>query len=439
MKSIFFVSFAIILLILSSANAQNRQVIQEEAKSERRVALIIGNSAYEIGALKNPVNDAKDMAQVLRELGFDVIYRENLNQNDMKRAIRAFGEKLRGDGVALFYYAGHGVQVRGVNYLVPVNARVETEEEVEYECVDAGFVLTQMERAENRINIVILDACRNNPFARSFRSASRGLAQMDAPSGTLIAYATAPGSIASDGNARNGLYTQELLKNIRTPGLGVEEAFKRVRISVRNLTQGKQTPWESSSLIGDFYFIGAKTASARESVPAANPSTSPTNIEISYWETIRNSTNVNDFQAYLREFPNGRFVTLARNRITMLETVASKSPSSRPSSIESSDENKFEFDGHIVEIYYRDKDGINRLDDASKVAARLKSLGAIVKIEKANYKDFGNTVFYGRTDSAKIAAKIAKSISDIVEVFPQKMGWLSQWKKDVFAIVLQIP
>ncbi len=257
MKNLFVVVFVIIPLLVSSAYAQQRQLIQEDSRSEKRVALVIGNSAYPTAPLKNPVNDAQDMAQALRGLGFDVIYRENLNQNDMKRVIREFGAKIRNGGVGLFYYAGHGVAVKGINYLVPVDAKVESEEEVEYECVDAGFVLAQMDSAGNRLNIAILDACRNNPFARSFRSASRGLAQMDAPSGTLIAYATAPGSVASDGSARNGLYTQELLKFVRTPGLGIEEVFKQVRISLRNLTQGKQTPWESSSLTGDFYFSGS--------------------------------------------------------------------------------------------------------------------------------------------------------------------------------------
>lgn len=250
------ISFALILLLASSTYMQQSQLTQEAIRTERRVALVIGNSAYENAPLKNPVNDAQDMTQALRGLGFDVTFGENLNQNEMKRAIRAFGEKLRSDGgVGLFYYAGHGVQVKGVNYLIPVDTKVESEEEVEYEAVDAGFVLAQMESANNRLNIVILDACRNNPFARSFRSASRGLAKMDAPSGTLIAYATAPNSVANDGNARNGIYTQELLKFMRTPNLSVEEVFKGVRIAVRSLTQNRQTPWEESSLVGDFYFV----------------------------------------------------------------------------------------------------------------------------------------------------------------------------------------
>ena len=242
------------LLLASSFYAQQRGIGLKSSPSGQRVALIIGNSDYEFAPLKNPINDAQDMAQALRELGFDIIYKENLDQNDMKRVIREFGAKIRKGGVGLFYYAGHGLQVKGENYLIPINMKVESEEEVEYEAVDTGLVLAQMESAGNSMNIVILDACRNNPFVRSFRSASRGLAQMNAPSGTLIAYATAPGSVASDGNVRNGLYTQELLKNIKTPGLGIEDVFKRVRIAVRNLTQGKQTPWESSSLIGDFYF-----------------------------------------------------------------------------------------------------------------------------------------------------------------------------------------
>lgn len=254
MKGLISASFAFVLLSISSAYAQPRMLTQDVSHSERRVALVIGNSAYETAPLRNPVNDAEDIAQALGELGFEIIHKENVRQNDMKRAIREFGEKIRNSDVALFYYAGHGVQVNGQNYLIPIGATIEKEEEVEYESVDVGFVLAQMTDGGGRINIVILDACRNNPFARSFRSATRGLALINAPSGTLMAYATAPGSVANDGTGRNGLYTQELLNNMRTPGLDVEEVFKRVRVAVRERTQAKQTPWESSSLVGNFYF-----------------------------------------------------------------------------------------------------------------------------------------------------------------------------------------
>ncbi|HYE13917.1 MAG TPA: caspase domain-containing protein [Pyrinomonadaceae bacterium] len=261
-----------LLLLLSPlpfpSRAQERQITVQGPREGRRVALVIGNSAYAFAPLKNPANDARDVAQALRELGFEVTHKENLSQKEMKRAVRDFGGAIRG-GVGLFYYAGHGVQVKGVNYLVPVGAEIASEEEVEYECVDIGFVLAQMESAANGMNLVILDACRNNPFARSFRSVSRGLALMDAPAGTLIAYATAPGSIASDGDGRNGIYTQELLKFMRVPNLSVEEFFKQVRISVRGITQGKQTPWESSSLIGSFYFnrTGAAAPTSAASAP----------------------------------------------------------------------------------------------------------------------------------------------------------------------------
>lgn len=257
----------IVLLLFSSTVilAQGSRKLEREntpkGDKANRTALVIGNSGYADAPLKNPVNDAGDMAAALKELGFEVLSHTNLNQNSMKRAIRDFGTKLRTKGgVGLFYYAGHGVQVRGVNYLIPVGAAVSTEEEIEYESVQAGLVLAQMEGAKNDLNIVILDACRNNPFARSYRSADKGLAQINAPSGTLIAYSTAPGSVASDGTGRNGLYTQELLKQMRITGLSIEDAFKNVRVAVRSATSEKQTPWESSSLTGAFYFSGDSTA-----------------------------------------------------------------------------------------------------------------------------------------------------------------------------------
>lgn len=241
--------------ILTVVQAQNRQLRQSDTDGRNRLALIIGNSDYKNSPLRNPVNDASDMARELKNLGFEVFSHTNLDQNEMKRAIREFGKKLKDNGgIGLFYYAGHGVQVKGVNFLIPVDAQANSEEDVEYESVEAGFVLAQMEAAGNSLNIVILDACRNNPFARLYRSADKGLAQMNAPSGTLIAYSTAPGSVAADGTGENGVYTAELLKQMKMPNLSIEDVFKQVRIAVRSQTQNKQTPWESSSLTGNFYF-----------------------------------------------------------------------------------------------------------------------------------------------------------------------------------------
>jgi hypothetical protein len=222
--------------------------------SERLTALVIGNSAYESAPLANPQNDARAMASALAELGFEVDQRTNVDQREMKRAIRDFGQRIALGGVGLFYFAGHGMQVGGNNYLIPTKADIQKEVDVDLEGVRVDSVLTEMDAAQNRLNMVILDACRNNPFQRSFRSAARGLAFTEAPNGTLIAYATAPGSVAADGDGENGIYTGALLRNLKVPGVTVEQMFKTVRVQVRNATGGAQTPWESSSLTGDFYF-----------------------------------------------------------------------------------------------------------------------------------------------------------------------------------------
>ncbi|MBT8350817.1 MAG: caspase family protein [Deltaproteobacteria bacterium] len=220
----------------------------------QKTALVIGNGAYKSSPLRNPANDASDIASMLKKLGFNVILKTNANQRTMKKSIRNFGNKLRHGGVGLFYYAGHAVQVHGANYLIPIGAQIESVSDIEYEAIHAGRVLGKMEDAGNGLNIIVLDSCRDNPFARSFRSSEKGLAKMDAPTGSILAYATAPGSIAADGTGRNGLYTSKLLKHMAIPGLEIEKVFKKVRIDVLRSSQKKQVPWESSSLIGEFYF-----------------------------------------------------------------------------------------------------------------------------------------------------------------------------------------
>jgi len=230
-------------------------VVDKNRDSRKRVALVIGNSSYQSSPLKNPVNDAHAMAASLRKLGFDVEERTNLGYISFNDAVENFGNKLKTGGVGLFYYAGHGMQVNGSNYLIPVDAKINNENEVRYKAVDAGLVLAKMESAKSDVNIAILDACRDNPFTRSFRSSSRGLVQMDAPTGTIIAYATAPGKTAADGDGKNGIYTEALIQALESPGLRVEEVFKRVRRLVLEKTAKAQVPWESSSLVGDFHFI----------------------------------------------------------------------------------------------------------------------------------------------------------------------------------------
>ena len=220
---------------------------------QARIALVIGNGDYKTAPLANPVNDAEDMAAVLKSNGFDVTLKTNAKMRAMDEAINAFGRKLRDGGDGLFYYAGHGIQVGGNNYLIPIGAAIESESDVKYKAINAGIILGKMEDAGNNLNIVILDACRNNPFARSFRSAEKGLARMDAPKGSLVAYATAPGSIAADGDGRNGIYTKHLIENIKRPGVKIEDVLKNVRVAVVKETGERQVPWESSSLMGNFY------------------------------------------------------------------------------------------------------------------------------------------------------------------------------------------
>ena len=230
------------------------------AQAERRTALVIGNGNYSAGPLANPSNDARDMAGVLKRLGFDVTLVTDGTYQQMDSAVSQFGRKLRQGGLGLFYYAGHGIQVAGENYLVPVDAAIQTEGDVKFKCLNAGFVLAKMEDAGNGLNVVILDACRNNPFGRSFRSAERGLAKMDASDGSLIAFATGPGKTAEDGNGKNGTYTKFLLQNIATPGLSLNDMFMRVRQGVREETGKRQVPWEVSSLTGNVYLAGGAGA-----------------------------------------------------------------------------------------------------------------------------------------------------------------------------------
>jgi hypothetical protein len=225
-----------------------------------RLALVVGNGAYgpDLGSLANPVNDADSIATALRSAGFSVEIVKNADQKTLKRAISSFGERLRKAGpsaTGLFFYAGHGIQSRGINYLVPIGANVQAEADVDLESVAADTVLRQMEEAGSSTNIVILDACRNMPLTRSFRNGSRGLARMEAPNGSFIAYSTAPGAVAADGEGRNSPFVAALVPKLATKGVPIETLFREVRKAVVASTSGKQTPWDSSSLLEPFVFV----------------------------------------------------------------------------------------------------------------------------------------------------------------------------------------
>ncbi|MBU1247115.1 MAG: caspase family protein [Proteobacteria bacterium] len=252
------IQFSIFFMLIASLTVSGVALASDGLPVlERRVALVIGNGTYRAGPLENAPKDAQDMAQALTEVGFQVRLMTDVGREKMITALDDFGRELALGGVGLFYYAGHGVQLKGRNYLVPVGTRVASASDVEFESIDAGRVLGKMEDAGNGLNIVILDACRNNPFASTYRSTDTGLARMDAPTGAIVAYATAPGKVALDGETgQGGVYTRNLLRAIRSPGVPIEEVFKIARIGVMQETGGEQVPWESSSLIGNFSFIG---------------------------------------------------------------------------------------------------------------------------------------------------------------------------------------
>jgi formylglycine-generating enzyme required for sulfatase activity len=282
-------------------------LLTPSALAEPRLALVIGNSNYgkETGQLPNPANDAALMAATLGKLGFEVTKLIDADQKQMKRAIADFGSALTAagpDAAGLFFYAGHGVQIAGENYLIPLKAEIRKEADAEVEAVPANWVLKQMEFAGNRINIIILDACRNNPLPRSMRGANRGLARMDAPRGSFIAYSTAPGETAADGEGKNSPYTEALAKAMMVPGVAIEETFRNARIDVLNRTGDQQVPWDSSSLTGAFYFqAGSAAAVSQTSAPAAPAPTLPS---VKAGDTIKDCPNCPD----LLVLPAGNFL-----------------------------------------------------------------------------------------------------------------------------------
>ncbi len=253
------------LVVLSGASS---------ALAEARLALVIGNSSYRsVTPLPNPMNDAKAVADQLKAMAFDVTAATDLNQADMRRAIRDFAAKIAEKGpetVALVFYAGHGVQVEGENFLVPVDAHIQREADIPIEALRLADLMNALAGVPSKVRIVILDACRNNPFSPGKQT--RGLAIVDAPTGSIVAYSTAPGTEATDGAGTNSPYTAALLEVIKQPNLPIEQAFKQVRLKVNQSTRGQQTPWESTSLISDFWFLPYDTAPA---APAVATATSP--------------------------------------------------------------------------------------------------------------------------------------------------------------------
>ena len=241
------------------AQAPHRTLRPQQAKVKpdgdvARVALVIGNAAYHDSPLKNPVNDARAVAAKLKQLGFDVVLRENMAQRQIGSTLREFRSRLSAGAEAVFFYAGHGLQVSGINYLPAVDADISAEEDVPTQSIDVNKVLELMDAQKTRLNLVFLDACRNNPYTRGFRAAGGGLAKISPPSGTIISYATRPGSVAADGTGSHGLYTEYLLQAMDKKDIVIEQALKSVFAGVKKASNGKQEPWQEGGVEGDFYF-----------------------------------------------------------------------------------------------------------------------------------------------------------------------------------------
>ena len=334
MKKTLLISIVVLLAFSFYLQAAEKGIVRVNTDLSKRVALIIGNSDYSaaVGPLRNPVNDARTMAEALEGVGFEVTRLENVKYREMREAVRDFGSRLRKSDAALFYFSGHGVQFEGGNYLLPIGAEIEIPQHISYEALSENEVLAEMEGGtKDRVNLVIVDACRNNLVTRGFRSASKGLAQPEFhPSGSLIAYATAPGKVAADGTGANSPYVAELSKHLRTPGLKVEDVFKRVLVGVEERTKGKQVPWVNASLKGDFYFVPPEEKPELATVATLTPTPAPSSAASKFlpdeelWEELKDSDNPEDFEDFLAAFPESKLAPVARIKLKRLKRKQDK-------------------------------------------------------------------------------------------------------------------
>lgn len=312
--------FILLIMLANSVNAQGS-----------RIALVVGNSDYPSSPLQNPVNDAGDIASTLRQLGFEVIHRENATHLVMEQAVREFGAMLEhGKGIGIFFYAGHGVQVNGRNFLIPVDADIQDETEVKHKALDVDFVLGKMELAGNDVNLLILDACRNNPFERRFRSmTSRGLAPMNAPSGTVIWYATRPGKVAMDGRGRNSPFTHYLLNTLQKEDVEARKIISQIAVAMRD--EGlQQEPWQEGIWLNDFYFSQSSLADEKSNIAEDN--------EAMYWSVIKDMNQASAFEDYLSKCDQSDFKCRhkgeAQAKIAMLKSSVSEIAPTLPQSRE---------------------------------------------------------------------------------------------------------
>lgn len=281
-----------------------------------KVALVIGNGKYkDVPELKNAPKDARDVAEAFKASGFEVTLTLDTGRAELIEAIRAHVQLMeQKKHVGLFYFAGHGVQLEWRNYLLPVDAVIDKLEDVARQSVDIAQLMEGLTRAANPMNVIILDACRDNPFGKSKPVAQKGLSQMDAPTQTILAYATSPGNVASDGDGVNGLYTENLLREIKVPEAKIEDIFKRVRLGVRRTSKGAQIPWESTSLEEDFWFLPPKSLAAASDADKSKLFEE----ELATWEKIKAAGAPGPLEEFLRRWPSGRFSELAQLQLDIV-------------------------------------------------------------------------------------------------------------------------
>lgn len=297
------------------------------AQAAERLALVIGNGQYvNLPVLANPANDALLVANNLGKLGFKVTALTNQNQAQVKSAIAQFADAIEKAGpetIAAFYYAGHGVQIDGTNYLVPVDAQAKTKGDIVLGAVSATDVLRTLELSKARVNMLVLDACRDNPFSAGTRSISRGLARIDAPAGSIVAYSTAPGQVAQDGDGSNSPYAAALATHLATPGLSLEDVFRKVRIEVSERTGGAQVPWEETSLTQEVLLAG--DAVAAQTVVTAAPPVATASADVLSAHAYQVAVGTNTAEAYdgfIRQFPSSKETSLALRNREMLNDEA---------------------------------------------------------------------------------------------------------------------
>lgn len=345
---------------------------QAQAPLDVRIALVIGNSAYANAPLVNPANDARDMGDTLRGLGFTVVELRDAHKAQMTDAIAKVRDSLKGkQGVGMLYYAGHGLQLDWRNYMVPVDAKMTKAGDVPEQTVDINTVIDAFKSAGNRMNILVLDACRDNPFAGT--TTGKGLAQLDAPPGTFLAYATAPGNVAEDGEVMrdgksgNGLYTQFLLEELKKPVAKIEDVFKRVRFNVRQKSQGRQIPWESTSLEDDFFFNTGKVVTIAKLSDSEKEKAFDS--EKFDWDKIKDSKSADDFYAFVKKYPSGFISEQAQAVLERLQTAKTVAVANKDGILQAAAQSRFRLGD---EWQTRLVDGYSQLEKSRTVAKVTK-------------------------------------------------------------------